>query len=364
MEFMYFYLQIAHPGRGSMAWLRVFYLWVMQHAKVSVVILNWNGKSFLKRFLPKVIEHLPSWATLVVADNGSTDQSIQYLKQAFPAIHTIELHENLGYAGGYNAALQQIGADYFILLNSDIEVAPGWIEPVINLMDGNPQIGACQPKILSYNQPEYFEYAGASGGFLDKYGYPFCRGRLFQSLEKDLGQYDDVRQVFWASGACLFVRAEIFHKLSGFDERFFAHMEEIDLCWRMNNSGYKVMVCPESVVYHVGGGTLPKSNPKKTFLNFRNNLWMLARNLPGGLLFNTLFVRTILDKAAAFKFLITGHPGDCLAVIRAHFELYRHFKEMRKSFVNVPNELPEVMWKKNVLLQYYFDRKKTFSELK
>ncbi len=335
----------------------------MQHPNVSVVILNWNGKSFLEQFLPGVITHLPPWATLVVADNASTDDSMQYLKHHYPEIQTIALHENLGYAGGYNAALKQIVADYYILLNSDIEVAPGWIEPVISLMEGNPKIAACQPKILSYDQPAFFEYAGASGGYLDKYGYPFCRGRIFQTLEKDSGQYDDSRQVFWASGACLFVRADIFHKLGGFDERFFAHMEEIDLCWRIINAGHMVMVCPESLVYHVGGGTLPKSNPHKTYLNFRNNLWMLAKNMPAGALVKTLIMRTMLDKIAAFKFLITGHPGDCWAVILAYASFGKHYHRMRKSAGDAPKMLPEMMWMKSILWQYYTKGRKKFSEL-
>jgi GT2 family glycosyltransferase len=335
----------------------------MQHPRVSVVILNWNGKTFLQQFLPRVMDHLPAWATVVVADNASTDHSIQYVKQVFPEIRTIELHENLGYAGGYNTALKQIAADYYILLNSDIEVAAGWIEPVINLMEGNPKIAACQPKILSYNQPAFFEYAGASGGYIDKYGYPFCRGRMFQTLEKDDGQYDDSRQVFWASGACLFVRADIFHKLGGFDERFFAHMEEIDLCWRMNNAGYEVMVCPTSVVFHVGGGTLPKSNPHKTFLNFRNNLWMLAKNMPTGTLVKTLIVRIFLDKMAACKFLASGHPGECMAVFKAYAAFIKHYTIMRTTAGNAPKMVPEMMWKKGLLWQYYVKGRKKFSEL-
>ena len=339
------------------------FLMPMRNLKVSVVILNWNGKSFLQRFLPGVVAQLPAWAGIVVADNGSTDHSLQYVKQEFPDVQTLELGSNLGYAGGYNAALTQIKSDYFVLLNSDIDVTSQWIEPIIKLMDSDHSIAACQPKILSYDQPSFFEYAGAAGGYVDKYGYPFCRGRVFQTLERDKGQYDDTRQVFWATGACLFVRAELFHRLGGFDERFFAHMEEIDFCWRANKAGYKVMVCPDSVVYHVGGGTLPKSNAQKTFLNFRNNLWMLAKNMPSGFFVKTLLARIILDKIAAWKFLITGHPGDCLAVIKAYAAFGRFYRDMRNPDGNKKRSLPAMMWKKSLLWQYYIKGHKKFSEL-
>ena len=334
----------------------------MSNPLVAVVILNWNGKSFLERFLPGVMEHTPGWVRVVVADNGSTDDSVSWLKNAYDGVHVIELPENMGFAGGYNAALEMVDAHYFVLLNSDMEVSPGWIEPAIDLMENNPGIAACQPKIRSFDRPAYFEYAGASGGYLDQYGYPFCRGRIFDTLEQDTGQYDDPVQIFWATGACLFIRADVFRQLSGFDSTFFAHMEEVDLCWRLHHSGYQVMVCPESVVYHVGAGTLPKSSPKKTFLNFRNSLWMLAKNLPPGALFRALLFRTIFDKLAAFRFLFQGQTHDFLAVFKAHVALYRNLKTLREKAKNIPRkQLPEVIYRRSIVLDYYLRGRKTYS---
>jgi GT2 family glycosyltransferase len=243
----------------------------MTAIKTAIVILNWNGEGFLKQFLPDVIKHSNSFASVIVADNASSDGSIDYLKSLGSDVRIIQLDKNYGFTGGYNKALKEVDAEYYVLLNSDVEVRAGWIQPVIDFMDEHTQVGICQPKIKSFHQPTHFEYAGASGGFIDWLGYPFCRGRLFNSLEEDKGQYNDNLEVFWATGACMFIRAKLYHELNGLDENFFAHMEEIDLCWRAQLSGQKIMVIPAAEVYHVGGGTLPKNNPRKTFYNFRNN---------------------------------------------------------------------------------------------
>ena len=289
----------------------------------AVVILNFNGVGFLKKYLPAVIRHSES-AEIVVADNASTDDSVEFMKHEFPQIRLLENGENAGFAGGYNWALSQVESDYYVLLNSDIEVTPNWLQPVIGLMESDKTIAACQPKIRSAFQKDRFEYAGASGGFIDQWGYPFCRGRVFEEMEKDEGQYDDVREVFWATGACLFVRADVYHRLGGLDEDFFAHMEEIDFCWRAKNEGYKIMVQPASVIYHVGGGTLPKSSARKTYLNFRNNFMLLYKNLPQNRLWKVFAVRLLLDGLAGVRFLLQGHFWDVIAVIKAHFYFYGH----------------------------------------
>lgn len=335
----------------------------MTGKRIAVVILNWNGKHFLEQFLGSVKSCSPPQAEIVVADNASADDSVDYLRTAHPDVKVLAFGENLGFAGGYNAALQVLDHEYFVLLNSDIEVSPGWIEPVIAVMEADKRIAACQPKILSWHDKGSFEYAGASGGFLDQYGYPFCRGRLFDSLEKDKGQYDTTREVFWATGACMFVRGEAYKALGGFDDRFFAHMEEIDLCWRMQHQGYKVVACPDSRIYHIGGGTLPKSSPAKTYLNFRNSLWMLAKNLPARRFYPTMIIRLALDKLAAAKFLLSGHPRDGLAVCRAYMAFFRHFRAMRKASRNLPDRLPENLFRKSIVRLYYMGGKKTFSQL-
>jgi GT2 family glycosyltransferase len=263
--------------------------------KIAVVILNWNGKKFLEQFLPNVLEHSADRAEVIIADNASTDDSVEFLKQNYPHIRLIQNAENGGFSKGYNDALKHVEADYFVLLNSDIEVTPNWIQPVINLMESDKNIVVCQPKIRSYYEREKFEYAGAAGGFMDRFGYPFCRGRIFETIETDHGQYDDVCEVFWATGAAMFVKAPIYREFGGLDEDFFAHMEEIDFCWRVKNAGYKVMYCPDSTIYHIGGGTLPKHSPRKTYLNFRNNLSLLYKNLYSTELFFVFFVRSFLD---------------------------------------------------------------------
>lgn len=330
--------------------------------QVAVVILNWNGREFLRRFLPSVIEHSGN-AEIIVADNASTDSSIEFLQQNFQQVRIIQNLTNGGFAKGYNDAFKQVQADYYVLLNSDIEVTQGWIKPVIDLMESDPMIAACQPKLRSFHQPEKFEYAGAAGGYIDKFGYPFCRGRVFMDVEDDNGQYDDVREVFWATGACMFVRAKLFHHFGGLDNDFFAHMEEIDYCWRLKNSGYKIMYCPESIVFHVGGGTLPKKSSHKTYLNFRNNLVLLFKNLPSEQLLPVFLIRFPMDAVAAFKFLFDGGFGDFGAVIRAHLYFYRNFPYLKNKRKNLIHKNVTCIYKGYIVLDYYLRRKKTFPEL-
>jgi len=331
--------------------------------KVAVVILNYNGKAFLERFLPGVIENSCDEAEVIVADNASTDGSLDMMAERFPKIRIIKNPVNKGFSNGYNLALKQINADYFILLNSDIEVTPNWIAPVIEFMEGDNQIAACQPKILDYNNKSQFEYAGAGGGFIDKFGYPFCRGRLFQSLETDSGQYDNPIEVFWASGACMFVRASLFKEYDGLDDDFFAHMEEIDFCWRLKNAGYKIMYFPFSSVYHIGGGTLPKNSSRKTYLNFRNNLSLLYKNLPDNLFLYVIIARLFLDMAASFKFLIEGGLPDFFAVLRAHLHFYRKIPYLRQKRSKLARHQVTGVYKKNIAVEYFLLRKRKFSQL-
>ena len=331
--------------------------------RVAVVILNYNGKKFLEEFLPNVIANTNAeLADIVVADNASSDGSVDFMRERFPGIRLIVNGSNGGFATGYNLALRQIEAEYYVLLNSDIEVTPQWIEPVIALMDSDPKIAACQPKILSYYDKTRFEYAGAAGGFIDRYGYPFCRGRLFQHLEEDHGQYDDACEVFWATGACMFVRADLYLKHGGLDDSFFAHMEEIDFCWRMKNLGYKIYCCPQSKVYHIGGGTLPKSSARKTYLNFRNNMTLLYKNLPSRV-FLTLAYRVLLDWVAAFKFLLGGGLADFWAVIRAHFDFYKRIPAIRKVRKELPHRQVGQMYRKNIVFENFLKGKKKYSDL-
>jgi GT2 family glycosyltransferase len=331
--------------------------------KVAVVILNYNGKDFLRKFLPPLIERTGDDAEIWVADNNSLDGSIEVMTDEFPDVKLIENHYNAGFAGGYNMALQQIEADYYVLLNSDIEVTEGWVKPVIKQMEKDEKIAACQPKILAYHDKEEFEYAGASGGFIDKYGYPFCRGRVFQVLEKDEGQYNDSIDIFWATGACLFVRSDVYHRYGGLDQDFFAHMEEIDFCWRLKNEGYRIMVCPSSTVYHVGGGTLPKRSARKTYLNFRNNLALLFKNIPSNQLFQVFLIRFILDGVAALKFFFEGGFQDLIAVIEAHLYFYKNFGKLKKKRKGLKQgKVPEV-YQKNIVFEHYLGGKKKFSDL-
>lgn len=297
--------------------------------KVAIVILNWNGRAMMARFLPSVIKYSRGDADVIVADNASTDDSMAWLDANFPQIRQIRLDENFGFAEGYNRALRQVDAEYYVLLNSDVEVTHHWLTPLVEAMDAHPDIAACQPKLLSVADRDAFEYAGASGGYLDRYGYPFCRGRIFDTVEDDNGQYDNAQEVLWATGACLMIRSKDYWDAGGLDARFFAHNEEIDLCWRLHRMGRRIFCFPESEVYHVGGGTLPKSNPMKTFLNFRNNLTMLYKNLPDGELRHVMRVRWFLDYLAAFQTLIlNGKWGDCKAIFRAR----RAFRKWRHEF--------------------------------
>lgn len=303
------------------------------YPKVAIVILNWNGRDYLERFLPSVLASTYTNVEVIVADNASTDDSLLFLRETHKQVSIIELHENFGFAKGYNEALKRVSKEisYYVLLNSDVEVEPGWLEPVMQLMESDERIGACQPKILTYADRSVFEYAGAAGGWLDCLGYPFARGRIFDFCEQDHGQYDSVEPIFWASGAALFVQAALFHRLNGFDEYFFAHQEEIDFCWRLQLAGYSVMACPASRVYHVGGGTLPKGNEHKVYLNFRNNLIMLAKNLPIFKSFWKLPLRILLDIFSACKSLFEGEATYFLAVLRAHAGFFKWLLFDRKS---------------------------------
>ncbi len=290
----------------------------MPAPKVAIVILNWNGKHYLEKFLPTVRQTTYGNKQIVVVDNCSTDDSVAFIQQFYPEVSIVQLQQNYGFAKGYNEGLKQVEGDYYVLLNSDVAVTPGWIEPMVALCEQNSSIGVCQPKILQYHQPPYFEYAGAGGGWLDHWGYPFARGRIFDICEQDHGQYNDNVPVFWASGAAMFIRRALYHQLGGFDEFFFAHQEEIDLCWRAQREGYLVYACGEATVYHVGGGTLPKGNMRKVYLNFRNNLIMLAKNLPGARLRWVLLVRFCLDHISSLKAIWNGETRYAWAVIRAH----------------------------------------------
>ena len=335
-----------------------------QKINTAVVILNWNGIDWLKKFLPIIIDK-SKIANIYLADNASDDNSVEFVKNTFPTVNIIQNLYNVGFAKGYNQALSKLTERYFVLINSDIEVTNNWIEPIINLMEDDESISACQPKILDYNHKEKFEYAGASGGFLDNLGYPFCRGRIFDSLEHDRNQYNDISEVFWATGACLFVRSKHFNEVNGFDNDFFAHQEEIDLCWRLKNKGYKVMVNPQSIVYHVGGGTLDSSSPFKTYLNFRNNLYMLFKNLPVTDLIKTIFLRLILDGIAGLKF-ITKKRGlsHVLAILRAHIVFYLNLPRLilkRQKINQCSNLRGKYNW--SILYRYYFKDQKTYSEL-
>ena len=330
---------------------------------IAVVILNWNGQAMLERFLPSVTA-CSAGAEVVVADNGSTDGSVAFMQEHYPQVRLVLLDKNYGFAEGYNRALAQVEADYYVLLNSDVECTPGWFEPVVDMMERERDIAVAQPKLLMYDRKDTFEYAGGAGGFIDKYGYPYCRGRLFSTLEQDRGQYDDQRDIFWATGACMFVRASVWKELGGLDGDFFAHMEEIDFCWRVHLAGHRVCFCPQSAVYHVGGGTLPKSSPFKTQLNFRNNLSMLYKNLPSGRRSRVLSLRIVLDWVAALKFLLEGHTGEYKAVRKAHRE-YRAWKPQLDAKRAQGGTHPVTQVYQGLLLpEYYLLGRKTFSSLR
>jgi len=339
-----------------------------QHPKTAIVILNWNGEQLFSKFLPSVIENSQgNNIEIIVADNGSTDQSILYLQHNFPSIKIIDLKKNYGFAEGYNQALKQVKADYIVLLNSDVKVGKNWIDPCISQFEEDKKIAAIQPKILSYNQPKYFEYAGAAGGFIDKFGYPFCRGRILDRFEKDEGQYNKSTEIFWASGAAMFLRASAFKEAGGLDGDFWAHMEEIDLCWRLKNQGFKIVYEPQSVVYHLGGGTLSYGSPQKVYLNFRNNLWMLFKNTPKEQFKRTLTIRIILDGVAAVKFLTGFQFKHFWAVANAHVAFYKNLsklirkrKEIQKTVV-VKQHLER--YSKSIMWKYFIQKRKRFTDL-
>ena len=328
--------------------------------KLAIVILNWNGQRFLEQFLPALIRHTPDFAEVIIADNASSDLSLAFLKEHYPQLRVIRNNENEGFSKGYNQALAQVDAEYYCLLNSDIEVTENWVEPVIKLMDTDQTIAAVQPKLLSYNEKNKFEYAGAAGGFIDFLGYPFCRGRLFEFLEEDKGQYNNTMEVFWATGAALFVRSKLYHQLGGLDEDFFAHMEEIDFCWRLMNHGYKIIVHPAATVYHVGGGTLPKNNALKTYLNFRNNLFLLLKNLPENKLFSVFFARFILDQLAALSFLAKGNIKDYFAVWKAQCHFLKSYKKMKAKRDVISKYAYNKMFPYSSVWARYFKFKKGF----
>ena len=332
---------------------------------VAIVILNFNGSGYLQQFIPGVIAH-STGARIIVADNGSKDGSLLLLEKEFPTVECIALPHNLGFCQGYNEALKQVEADYFVLLNSDVETTPGWLEPVLSQMEANPAIAAAQPKIRSFRQRDHFEYAGAAGGHIDWLGYPFCRGRVFDTVEKDEGQYNEPEPIFWATGACLFIRAGAFREAGGFDGDFFAHMEEIDLCWRLRRKGFTILAVPQSVVYHVGGGTLAADNPQKTYYNFRNGLTLLLKNLPAKNLLIILPLRLLLDWAAMFRFFLSGYPRHGLAVMRAHIEFVgnsrRHLKKRNSSHTPFFDRDP-LIFRRSVVLRYFIARRQTYHAL-
>jgi GT2 family glycosyltransferase len=337
----------------------------MHSPKIAVVILNWNGRAFLEQFLPFVILSEYSNYELIIADNASTDDSILFLEKNYPEARIIRLPENYGFAKGYNEALKEVTADYYVLLNSDVEVTSGWLEPMATLLESDPTIAACQPKLLSYHNRTLFEYAGAAGGWLDKYGYPFAKGRVFDDCEVDNGQYDQAEPIFWASGAALFIRPTAFHGVKGFDEYFFAHQEEIDLCWRIQLTGQKIYSCPASVVYHVGGGTLPKQNTRKTYLNFRNNRIMLSKNLPFPRNLWVMVARDFLDAVSAWKGLLTGEGGYFIAIVRSQlgFAKWWLFHRRKSNFAANRKGKLQGYFDGNIVWLYFGKGLKTFSKI-
>lgn len=346
---------------------------VTSRATVAVVILNYNGKSYLETFLPSILGSTYEHIEIIVADNGSTDQSLAFLEKNYPEVKVLDLKKNYGFAEGYNRALAQVDADYFVLLNSDVEITPHWIEPIVELMERDQEVAACQPKVLDYNQKDTFEYAGASGGWMDFFGYPFCRGRIFNTVEKDTGQYDTVQEIFWATGAAMFIRGRLFKQIGGFDGDYFAHAEEIDLCWRLKRAGYKVMVQPQSVVYHVGGGTLNYTTPFKTYLNFRNTLFTILKNEPVQKLLWLILFRLILDGLAAGLFLVQGKYPHILSILKAHGSFYRSFRKMWKKRKQYDEKISQVsiqsdpnmtaQSRTSIVWKYYAAKKRYFNAL-
>ncbi|QNL22549.1 glycosyltransferase family 2 protein [Hyphobacterium sp. CCMP332] len=334
----------------------------MTGSNVAVVILNWNGLHFLQKFIPGIVRNSAE-AQIVLADNASTDDSIPWLEQNFPQVQIIRFKTNHGFCKGYNEAFKQIDSDFYVLLNSDVEVGKNWLLPLIETFNLDKSIAIVQPKIKWQKNKVIFEYAGAAGGFIDKYGYPFCRGRILNNLEKDKGQYDNSGDIFWASGACLMIRSEVYHKMGGLDENFFAHMEEIDLCWRVLNNNYKIKYVAESEVYHIGGGTLPKSNPRKTYLNHRNSLFLLYKNLPDSIRGKKILIRLLLDGLSAIIYLLQFRFGDVRALLRAHRDYYKMKSGLQRSEQKKnPNEL-KGFYDKSILFDYFLKGRRKFSDL-
>lgn len=335
--------------------------------KVAVVILNWNGKIFLEKFLQNLINNTSNdIAEICIIDNHSTDGSVSYLKNDFPKIRLVELDKNYGFAGGYNRGLKEIESEYFLLLNSDIEVPQDWLLPLLNLMENDASIGVCGPKLLNFHDKGRFEYAGASGGYIDKYAYPFCRGRIFEYCETDTGQYNDITDCFWISGAALMISSNLFFKAGGFDEKFFAHQEEIDLCWRIQNLGYRIVIQPKSEIYHIGGGSLPKSNPYKTFLNFRNNLFLIEKNIPKYKRNKVKFVRLFADQIALFRMIFQGNFAEATAVIKAYFHFWFYSKQMSKQRKIIKPKSVKYLkgyYDHSIVKDYFLMKKKKFSDL-
>lgn len=334
---------------------------------VAVVVLNWNGVDLLQTFLPTWLEHTPDGAELIIVDNGSTDSSVNYIRSKYPSIRLIEFPENYGFAEGYNRAIELIEHEIVVLLNSDVALTAGWLDEPLKLLHLNTDIAAVQPKIRAYSEPTRFEYAGAAGGYIDRLGYPFCRGRILDTIEKDFGQYDTPVDIFWASGACLIIRREVYLSLGGLDSRFFAHQEEIDLCWRVLSRGYRIVFAPNSLVYHLGGGTLSMNSPRKTYLNFRNNLLMLYKNLPNSYLFWVLTQRLLLDSVAALQYLLRRQPLHARAVLQAYQDYYRMRREMQddrarildKAICRYPKEIVHY----SLIWRYFVRRQRVFSNL-
>ncbi|WP_372754080.1 glycosyltransferase family 2 protein [Labilibaculum sp.] len=336
--------------------------------RIGIVILNWNGKELLEKFLPSVVScSKREWADIIVADNASSDESISFLAETYPDLQVIKLDKNYGFAKGYNKALEQLSHAYFVLLNSDVEVTENWLDPIYNQFENEPNIAAAQPKIKAYHNQSEFEHAGASGGFIDYLGYPFCRGRILDQIENDHNQYNSEIDIFWASGAALFIRANVYKQTGGLDDDFFAHMEEIDLCWRIKNQGHRIIAEPKSTVYHVGGATLPYDSPNKLFLNFRNNLFLLHKNLPENNFWPILLQRMILDGVAALKFLVSGEFANFYAVFKAHLSYYSMISKIRKKRKHlvplVIKKEHKEMYHNSIIFDFYLRKKKHFSDI-
>jgi GT2 family glycosyltransferase len=336
--------------------------------RIAIVILNWNGKHHLEKFLPSVCRYSTAPGNRIyVVDNGSTDDSVNFVNHGFPEVELISFDHNYGFAPGYYKALKMIEARYFVLLNTDVEVTADWLKPLYSAMEADPTLGACMPKLRDYNHPDHFEYAGAAGGYIDFFGYPFCRGRLLSSVEKDTGQYDSEKSIFWASGACMFVRAEAYFSAGGLDGDFFAHMEEIDLCWRMRRIGYSIKAIPQSVVYHIGGGTLPNNNPHKLYLNYRNNLYLLFKNLTLVKLIPIIILRLVLDGMSAMVYLFSGSGRFFLAVVQAHLAFYRHVPGLIRKRVEMHGTMRHtsinVIYPGCILFDFFIGKKRAFNQL-